>query len=207
LVLVSAPAIAGSFVELRPHIVSIGNDGRLRETGTFGTSKDDVTEIFQRTLPGAVKSWKTKRILLYAHGGLVGEDVALQRVAEYRQTLLAAEIYPLAFIWKTDYWTTIKSILADAVRQRRPEGLWDTAKDFMLDRLDDALEPLARTLTGKAAWDEMKENAILATKSAEGGARLVISELVTLLKADRRSRCTYWGTVPAAFSWRRSCNR
>lgn len=182
--MVSAPTIAASFVDLRPHIVSIGNDGRLRETGTFGTSKHDVEEIFQRTLPNRIKSWKTKRLLLYAHGGLVGEDVALQRVAEYREAYLAKEIYPLAFIWKTDYWTTMKNILADAVRQRRPEGLWDNAKDFMLDRLDDALEPLARTLTGKAAWDEMKENAILATKSGEGGARFVVTQLVELLKAE-----------------------
>jgi hypothetical protein len=35
----------------------------------------------------------------------------------------------------------------------------DTTKDFVLDRLDDALEPLARSLGGKALWDEMKENA------------------------------------------------
>ncbi len=182
--MVSAPTIAASFVDLRPHVISIGNDGALRESGTFGTSKHDVEEIFHRTVPNTIKSWKTKRILLYAHGGLVGEDVALQRVAEYREALLAAEIYPLSFIWKTDYWTTMKNILADAIRQRRPEGLWDTTKDFMLDRLDDALEPLARTLSGKAVWDEMKENALLATRSAKGGARFVIEQLVALLKTD-----------------------
>lgn len=182
--MVSAPTIAASFVDLRPHIVSIGNDGALRESGTFGTSRHDVEEIFQRTLPNTIKSWKTKRILLYAHGGLVGEDVALQRVAEYREALLEAEIYPLSFIWKTDYWTTVKNILQDALRQRRPEGWLDKTQDFMLDRLDDLLEPLARTLTGKAVWDEMKENAILATRSAKGGVRVVVEQLVALLKKD-----------------------
>jgi len=182
--MVSAPTIAASFVDLRPHIVSIGNNGALRESGMFGTSKQDVEEIFQRTLPATIKSWKTKRLLLYAHGGLVGEDVALQRVAEYREALLKAEVYPLSFIWKTDYWTTMKNMLEDAVRQRRPEGWMDQAKDFMLDRLDDALEPLARTLTGKSAWDEMKENAIQAMQRAEGGARFVVEQLVALLKKD-----------------------
>ncbi|GKS59664.1 hypothetical protein YTPLAS18_31910 [Nitrospira sp.] len=182
--IVSAPTLAASFVDLRPHVVSIGNDGVLRQTGTYGTSEADVTEMFQHMIPSTMQSWKTKRILLYAHGGLVGEDVALQRVAEYRETLLAQQIYPIAFIWKTDYWTTIKNILADAVRQRRPEGFWDNAKDFMLDRLDDALEPLARTLTGKAVWDEMKENALLASTSANGGARFVIDQLASLMKAD-----------------------
>ncbi len=52
-------------------------------------------------------------------------------------------------------------LLSDAVRRRRPEGILDATKDFMLDRLDDALEPIARMLTGKAEWNEMKENALL----------------------------------------------
>ena len=49
----------------------------------------------------------------------------------------------------------------------------DESKDFLLDRLDDVLEPLARKLTGKLQWDEMKENALRATTSARGGARHV----------------------------------
>lgn len=34
---------------------------------------------------------------------------------------------------------------------------------MLLDRLDDTIEPLARAAGGKALWDEMKENALLAT--------------------------------------------
>ena len=34
------------FCDLRPHIISLGNDGALRTDGTYGTSKDDVEEIF-----------------------------------------------------------------------------------------------------------------------------------------------------------------
>ena len=42
----------------------------------------------------------------------------------------------------------------------------------MLDRLDDALEPLARVIGGKAQWDEMKENAHLprASRRRRAGA-------------------------------------
>ena len=42
----------------------------------------------------------------------------------------------------------------------------DDLKDFMLDRMDDTLESVARPL-GKACWDEMKENAILSTANAQ----------------------------------------
>ncbi len=121
-------------------------------------------------------------VLLYAHGGLVSEDTAVQRVADYRATLLERQIYPLSFIWKTDYWSTLTNIVQDALRKRRPEGFLDNAKDFMLDRLDDALEPIARALTGKAQWDEMKQNALLATRSKQGALRHV-ADLIADLRA------------------------
>jgi hypothetical protein len=172
-----------SFTELRPHIISIGNDGLLRPDGTFGTKEEDVKTILNEDMPRLTKTWKNKRLLLYAHGGLVGEGNALQRVEEYRQPLLEAEVYPLAFIWKTDLWTTLKNILADAMSRRRPEGILDSAKDFLLDRLDDTLEPIARPI-GKPVWGEMKENALLATEGSDGGAKFVLQNLKTLLKAD-----------------------
>lgn len=169
-----------SQADLRPHVISLGNDGRLRESGSFGTSADDVREFLHSDLPRITRSWRKKRVLLYAHGGLVSESSAIQRLADYRAAMLEAEVYPLSFVWKTDYWTTLTNMLEDALGRRRSEGFLDSAKDFMLDRLDDALEPIARALTGKAAWDEMKENALRASTRADGGARLVAEELARL---------------------------
>jgi Papain family cysteine protease len=161
------------FDQLRPHIVSLGNDGRLRPGGPFGTDLGDVTEIVQQEYPRLTEGWTRPHLVLYAHGGLVSEEAAIQRVADYHEPLIASQVYPLAFIWRTDYWTTITNTLDDALSRRRPEGILDSAKDFMLDRLDDALEPIARIFTGKASWDEMKENARLASTGEEGGAAIV----------------------------------
>ena len=140
------------------------------------------------------------------HGGLVCEDSALQSVANYRRDAARAQVYPLAFIWRTDYWTTITNILQDAVGKRRPEGILDAAKDFMLDRLDDALEPVARLLGGKALWDEMKENATLAStgrgRRRDRGAADPPSWWRSRRKGRRRS--TSSATAPAASSSRRS---
>lgn len=171
------------FGDLRPHIISVGNDGRFRTSGTYGTSARDAAEIINEDFVRLTSGWtrKPKKLLLYAHGGLVPEDAAVQRVADYRSAFLHEEIYPLAFIWKTDYWTTLTNILQDAFSRRRPEGFLDSAKDFLLDRLDDALEPLARVLTGKAQWDEMKENALLASTAADGAARGVFRLLEPLV--------------------------
>jgi hypothetical protein len=175
---------AYSYADLRPHIVSIGNNGRLKPGGNYGTTPEEVQAIFQRDFPRVTRDWKRKHILLYAHGGLVSEENAVQRLADYRSAMLDANIYPISFIWHSDYWTTVTNILRDAISRRRPEGILDSAKDFMLDRLDDALEPVARVLSGKAAWDEMRENARLATESAEGGGRFTLQCLAALLKLD-----------------------
>ena len=173
---------AYAFADLRPHIVSVGNQGRLRPGGDYGTSLASLEQIFSEDIPRVTRDWGKRRILLYAHGGLVDEASAVQRVADYRPALLEGQVYPLAFIWKTDYWTTLRNMLEDAVRRRRPEGVLDAAKDFMLDRLDDALEPLARGLSGKAAWDEMKENALLASRP--GGAAALVVRQLKALQAD-----------------------
>jgi hypothetical protein len=174
-------SVAYSYPDLRPHIISLGNNGEFKAGGNYGTSADEVAGLFKEELPRAIESGGYKHILLYAHGGLVGENAAVQRLADYRSAMLASGIYPFTFIWHTDYWTTIKNILNDAFQRRRPEGPLDATKDFMLDRLDDALEPLARLLSGKAAWDEMKENALAATRNAKGGARAVVGHLKRLL--------------------------
>jgi hypothetical protein len=103
-----------------------------------------------------------KRLLIYAHGGLTSEESAIQKVADLRTPLLDAGVYPLSLAWKTDFLTTLRNILQDALAKRRPEGALDGAKDFMLDRLDDGLEPVARVIGGLSQWSEMKENALLA---------------------------------------------
>ena len=102
-----------------------------------------------------------QHLLLYAHGGLTPEDSAIQKVADLRGPLLDAGVYPLSLVWKTDFWTTLTNILQDAVARRRPEGFLDATKDFMLDRLDDALEPLARVdrRQGAVGRDEGERDA------------------------------------------------
>jgi hypothetical protein len=171
-----------SQADLRPHIVTLGNNGRLSTSGPFGTTPEHLAEVFTKDFARVTEGWRKKRLLLYAHGGLVSEQSAAQRVADYREALLKAEVYPVSFIWKTDYWTTLTNTLQDAVSRRRPEGFVDDTKDFLLDRLDDGLEQLARLLSGKAEWDEMKENALLATADVRGGFSLAAPFIQALAK-------------------------
>lgn len=178
---------AYAFTDLRPHIISLANDGVPRDSGTFATSEASIRNLFARDLPRLSKGWPVKRVLLYAHGGLVSEGLALQRAEDYRQRMLDSEVYPLCFVWHSDFWSTVTNILHEGLSRRRPEGVLDfldSAKDFMLDRLDDTLEVVARPL-GRPLWDEMKENARLASTHQtqgrfDGAARLVLDQVAAL---------------------------
>lgn len=170
-----------AFHELRPHVVSVGNEGQLLESGTYATTTAQLKEILTEDFPRITADWKKRRLLLWFHGGLVSADAAVQRVAELRATLLKEEVYPVAFIWNSDLWSTVRNILREALNRRRPESLLlDRAKDFMLDRLDDTLEPLAAALGGKALWNEMKENAAAATISKTGACRLALQHIASM---------------------------
>lgn len=169
----AAPQSYESYVyaSLRPHVVTLENDGALREKGSYGLTDIGLRNILREQMPAKVSAWKTKRVLLYAHGGLVPEAAALQHAANLRASTLEAEVYPVAFIWRTDILTTIRNILEDAFQRRRDEGILDAAKNFLFDRLDDTLEPITRVLGGMALWSEMKENATLAAAPGGGGAK------------------------------------
>ncbi|WP_207537255.1 C1 family peptidase [Sabulicella rubraurantiaca] len=168
------------YATLRPHIVTTRNDGVLDEKGTYGLTEQGLRNVIHTDLPKAMSGWRRRRVVLYAHGGLVEQSTAVQYVAENRARMLQAEAYPLSFIWRSDAWATLGNILRDAMARRRSEGPLDALKDFMFDRLDDMLEPVARALGGRTLWDEMKENAHLAAAHVEGAARQTADHLVAL---------------------------
>lgn len=171
-------SVAYSYADLRPHVVSLGNDGVLQAGGDFGSSAAEVERIFSEDIPAASAGWPVRHVLLYAHGGLVPERTAVQRLAEYRATMLGAHVYPVSFVWHSDFWSTLGFVLEDALRRRRSEGALSGARDFLLDRIDDTLEVLAR-LPGKTAWEQMKGNARGAMQ-ARGGALLALRHLAAL---------------------------
>lgn len=173
------------YADLRQHIITAKNDGILDDKGMFGMTKAGLRTLIGEHVPARMAGWKKKRLLLYAHGGLVSQDSAVQMVSSNLDFLLRAEVYPLSFIWRSDAWTTLRNILQDAVSQRRDEGLLDSSKDFMLDRLDDMIEVVAGNLGGKALWDEMKENAEGATGQAQGAARLAADQIIKLVSSDQ----------------------
>lgn len=173
-----------SFNSLRPHIISIGNNGLLEEKGTYGNDDKELQIIFKQYFPEITKNWKKKRILIYAHGGLTSEETAIQRLADYRNTLLENEIFPIYIIWHTSFWNTLKNILEDTIRKRKSEGFLNEAWNFVIEKTDKFLEAMS-SAPGEKVWNEIKENGLLATTDKlNGGNRKFIPYLHEILKND-----------------------
>lgn len=172
--------------ELDRHVISIGDEGLLRTNGAFSKSADEVRELFHTGVPQFVQGqgWQKKRLVLYAHGGLVSESAVVPRIGDYWAAMKQQEAYLVGFVWHTDYLTTLEEILKDAIRSVKPEGVISAAKDFLWDRIDDTLEPIARVATGKSEWDKMKANGMAASEGAQGGARIAAEGIRDLLQAD-----------------------
>ena len=162
---------------IRPHFVNLGNDGALSTSGLYRSDTKDVREIIHRRFKAKAQKWDgTPKLLLYAHGGLNDEKASASRIYSMLPYFLANEIYPLHFMWETGFRDTILNIAQDASRHRRFEGWLDSMKERFSDLLDEAIELGARTL-GRLMWEEMKENAKLASTSREGGAALVARQI------------------------------
>ncbi len=58
--------------------------------------------VQERTAQGHRASRVTSTFLLHAHGGLVSENSAVQRLADYRRPCCQPGIYPFTFIWHSD---------------------------------------------------------------------------------------------------------
>lgn len=166
-----------AFSDLRPHIIALGEGGALNAGGTFGASEEDIAMIFREDIPRLTRDWEKKRIVVNFPGGLVAAPVSIQRAAESRATFLKARVFPLTILWQGGLWNMLAKILQEAVSQRRSEGTLPGSLDFMLDRLDDTLEPLVRALGGRVQWQEVKNSALDACLELYGAGRILLKYL------------------------------
>lgn len=153
--------------EIRPYVINAGNNGELSDSGEYWTTEKDVEHLFATTIPEKTKGWKKQRVMLYLHGGLNSEKAVAQRIIAFRDKMLANEIYPLHIMWETGFTETLRSIVADAFtdiddRAGAIGQWWNKLRDGLVEAKDRSFE-LTTAVPGRALWDEMKENARLAS--------------------------------------------
>ncbi|MCG6154184.1 C1 family peptidase [Rubinisphaera margarita] len=166
----AAPAVP--LQAIRPFVINLGNNGELSETGQYWTTPQDIERLITEEIPQRSAGWKKIRILLYLHGGLNSADYSARRIISYRNRMLANEIYPVNIMWETGFEETLKAMFNDLFvdvdeRAGGPAEWLRRFREGLIEAKDRSIE-LTAALPGTALWNEMKENARLASNHPDG---------------------------------------
>lgn len=134
------------------HIIHL-DDGRLIETGTYGTPLESIQETARLLREGAeADKRKYNHLLFYAHGGVTDAVAAARRASVMRDGFKRNGIYPIHFLWETGLIEELGDIIVSKLADRggRVSGFAD-AMDFLIEKLTGGI--------GRALWREMKADA------------------------------------------------
>ena len=152
-------------VRMAQHVVNLGNDGKLSPTGRFASNPGQIERAFERMAEyhefwaGRSSTSAPRRVVLYAHGGLNSERTGLAIASQQLNWWLNNKVYPITFAWQTGPVETLLNQLADLIGRRLPAG----GLGFnLVEQFDRLVEGFARK-SMRWMWDEMKENAALAS--------------------------------------------
>ncbi|TDF81879.1 C1 family peptidase [Pseudomonas sp. H9] len=152
-----------------------GNDGEIVPTD-FTRSPLDRAGLVKETVHERPLAWlqtqaqkKTLRLVIYAHGGLNGEDESIKRIRVLAPYFLANGIYPLFMTWKTGPGETLANMAQDWFKKLfgGQDELVQGVDDFFSDAKDKTVEALAKVL-GTGIWTQMRNNARDSSRPGHG---------------------------------------
>lgn len=155
---------------LKNHVVNLGNDGQLSGNGRFVSTSSQINKMFEN-VQATHSDWASqkptshdaqpRRIVLYAHGGLVDENAGLRIAQAQLNWWLNNDVYPITFAWQSGPIETFTSQLEEITKDLIPFG----GLGFdLVEQADRLVEKLARSRL-RWMWDEMKENAKKASRA------------------------------------------
>lgn len=169
------PAFTPADLEaLRPHVVNL-SEGVFKDSGIYSTTPSDVDAMVREHIPQWVQTQpadQPARIVVWAHGGLVGERDGLQVARKHVEWWKRNGVYPIYFVWETGLFDALRAILESVARKIPGLGTRDLF-DFTTDPL---VQEGVRALGGVQIWGAMKQSAKLAS-AASGGARYLAQRL------------------------------
>ncbi len=199
-----------NFARLARHVVNLTDNGKLSNRGKLTSSPAQIDAIF-RQMDLQHAQWEKehlagnpavvappRRIVIYAHGGLVDEAGGIRTADQQIQWWLNNSVYPIHIAWESGAGTTIAGALKSLFGPRIPVGgiFGDLEEQF--DRL---VEGLARSSI-RPLWNEMKKNAADASVAINStvdwrapdrigdlpGASLISSRLIQYIASQPQGR-------------------
>jgi len=161
-----AAATGPNVARLKVFVVNVTAGGRMSKTGDVSSDPAQL-EGLAAAMETQQNTWVTegdpkRRLVLYAHGGLVGEAGGIAVADRMIDWWRANHIYPVHIVWESDALTTIFSFL-EHLREVLPFG---GLRDGWWEALDTMLEGAGRNI--RSLWQEMKVNARAASGDLKG---------------------------------------
>jgi hypothetical protein len=170
---------AWSEAEAYEHSIVLGNDGRV----TRYLTQDEMSRSLSYQACTLPDQWfrqqasATKRLVIYAHGGLNSEEDAIKRASIMGRYFVGNGCYPLFMVWKTGLLESIGDIIAD--KFHRDSSRAGGIADVLTDATDLLIETTVGRPFARPVWSEMKENAEGASLPTRG-ADLLVTALQSL---------------------------
>lgn len=159
------------------HVINLGNNGRFSDWGKFRSRPHQLNHIFDH-IQQVHDQWAAqhtgeepfkRRIVIYAHGGMVSEKSGLDQADTTLNWWLNNQVYPIYFAWQSGPGETVLNQLLDLSKVKLPAGGIGIDLEEQFDRYVEGLARKHFTLL----WDEMKENARRASDELPHGFRPV----------------------------------
>ena len=189
--LASGPTLPWDTATAYQHTIVLGNDGRALNRLIENQHAADSVKAVAHDNPAAWLSNKaSKKLVIYAHGGLNDEDASIARIRVLAPYFKANGAYPLFVTWKTGMLESLHGMLEDTLKSgfgsARAQWSIDETLEAMKQKLADAknrtIELAAEKLLVKGIWAQMKQNAGASVLHKAGGA-LLVDELAKLRAA------------------------
>jgi hypothetical protein len=176
------------------HAVVLDRGFAVQRDLTAANAGEDVARTVHERPLAWLRAARTRKLLVYVHGGLNGEGAAIERARRLAPYALAHGIYPLFLAWRTGPLETLSDVVEEAFARatgssgeagpgqagrRRGAPGWHPLLQRLSERTDRLLETLLQ-LPGGALWAQMKLNAERASAHAQGGARAMVAQLAAL---------------------------
>jgi len=167
------------------HMLVLGNNGAPISRIVHVEDAWKAVELVCGTrVRAALKAGKTKKLMIYAHGGLNSESDAVARTQVMAPYFQENGIYPLFIGWQTGLLESIGHIIKDAFSRLPglsaaesstaggPADWFKRQADRLSEAKDRTIENVCEQLA-RPIWTQMKQNASLSRGPRQGAAELV----------------------------------
>jgi hypothetical protein len=163
------------------HIVTLGDDGRLKPSGLYGSDDDMLKNLFYM-FKQETSTWTKPRLLIYADDGSSALPRTIEELAPLRDRLMSEEIYPIFVVWDVpwhpdlDDELTLDDTFATAV-DRKQVNIGTDESPELVDKSFWQYEYQVPQGLAVMMWRAIRDRARHAASLDDGGLKLLAERI------------------------------